>query len=240
MSTTARRLPRGPHRLSRAEVESHQRERILGAMIAAAATKGYGSTTIGDITHRARVSRDTFYEQFANKEACFLAAYDAITGELLDQMVAAGTSEQSYVEGIRQGVRAYLNFWSARPDAARAWALEVMAAGSEALAHREDALRRCASLYRAVAERARAEQPELPTVPDVVSRAIVVAAIELTTQYIREDRVSSLPELEQDVLYLWLMVLAGHEVAARALAAKAATTARWSRRGNPVASVADR
>ena len=73
MSTTTQagieRLPRGPHRLSREQVANHQRERILAAMIAAAGTKGYGSTTIGDITRRARVSRDTFYEQFANKEA---------------------------------------------------------------------------------------------------------------------------------------------------------------------------
>lgn len=222
MSTTAQaataRLPRGPHRLSREQVETHQRERILAAMIAAVGRKGYGSTTIGDITRRARVSRDTFYEQFASKEACFLAAYDAITRELLDQMVAAGTSQPSYVEGMRDGVRAYLKFWSERPDAARLCTLEVMAAGSEALAHREHTLRSFARLYRIVAERARAEQPGLPTVPDVVSRAIVVAAVELTTQYVREDRVSSLPEIESDVLYLWLMVVAGHEVAAAAAA----------------------
>ena len=56
-------------------------------------------------------------------------------------MVAAGTSQPSFVEGIREGVRAYLRFWSGRPDAARAWTLEVMAAGSEALAHRETHLR---------------------------------------------------------------------------------------------------
>jgi AcrR family transcriptional regulator len=92
MSTTAQaatdRLPRGPHRLSRAQVESHQRERILAAMIAVAGTKGYGSTTIRDITRRARVSRDTFYEQFANKEACFLAAYDVTTQRTLEVMAA--------------------------------------------------------------------------------------------------------------------------------------------------------
>ena len=223
MSTTAQagteRLPRGPHRLSREQVENHQRGRIIAAMIAAAGTKGYASTTVGDITRRARVSRDTFYEQFANKEACFLAAYDVTTRELMDQMVAAGTSQPNYVEGIRSGVRAYLRFWSERPDAARVCTLEVMAAGSEALAHRERTLRSFARLYRAFAERARAQQPGLPTVPDVVARAIVVAAGELTTQYIREDRVSSLAELESDALYLWLMVLAGHEVAADAVAA---------------------
>jgi AcrR family transcriptional regulator len=222
MSTTAQaavgRLPRGPHRLSREQVEHHQRERILAAMIAAVGTKGYGATTIGDVTRRARVSRDTFYEQFASKEACFLAAYDATTRELLEQMVIAGTSQPGYIEGIRDGVRAYLKFWGERPDAARACTLEVMAAGPEALTHREHTLRSFERLYRTVVERARAEQPDLPTIPDVVSRAIVVAAVELTSQYVREDRVSSLPELENDVLYLWLMVLAGHEVAATALA----------------------
>jgi AcrR family transcriptional regulator len=222
VSTTAQattdRLPRGPHRLSRAQVENHQRERILAAMIAVAGTQGYGSTTIRDITRRAHVSRDTFYEQFANKEACFVAAYDATTRELLDHMVAVGASQPGYVEGMRHGVRAYLKFWSERPDAARVCTLEVMSAGSVALAHRERTFRSFERLFQAIAEGARAEHPGLPTVPDIVARTIVVGAVELTTQYIREDRVSSLPELESDVLYLWLMVLAGHEVAAAALA----------------------
>ena len=213
---TVDRLPRGPHRLSRGQVESHQRERILSAMVAAAGTKGYGSTTITDITRRARVSRDTFYEQFANKEECFLAAYDAIVHELLQQMVAAGTSEPNYVENMRNGVRAYLSFWSERPDAARVCTLEVVAAGSEALARSEQTLRSFRRLYRDLAEQARAEQPELPAVPDIVARAIVVATLELITDHVREGRVGSLPELESDFLYLWLMGLAGHEVAAAA------------------------
>jgi AcrR family transcriptional regulator len=218
------RLPRGPHRLSREQVENHQRERIIAAMIAAAGTKGYGSTTIGDITRRARVSRDTFYEQFANKEACLLAAYDATTRELLDEMVAAGTSQPNYVEGIRDGVRAYLRFWSERADAARVWSLDILAAGEEALIHRERTLESFTRLFQTIAERAAKQQPGLPTVPDLVARAMVVAAVELTTQYIREDRVSSLPELESDVLYLWLMVLAGHEVAAAAVATTRSST----------------
>jgi AcrR family transcriptional regulator len=213
------RLPRGRHSLSRTQVENHQRERILAAMIAAAGTKGYGATTIGDVTARARVSRDTFYEQFTNKEACFLAAYDTIARQLLDEMVAVGTSQPSYVEGMRDGVRAYLRFFNERPEAARVGTLEVLAAGREGLVHREKTLQSFARLFQTIAERARGEQPELPTVPDIVSRAMVVAALELTTQYVREDRISSLPELESDILYLWLMGLAGHEVAAAALQA---------------------
>jgi AcrR family transcriptional regulator len=202
-------------------------------MIAAAGTKGYGSTTIGDITSRARVSRDTFYEQFANKEQCLLAAYDATTRELLDQMVAAGTSQPSYVEGVRDGVRAYLRFWSERADAARVWSLDILAAGEQALIHRERTLESFTRLFQTLAEQAATEQPGLPTVPDLVARAMVVAGVELTTRYIREGRVNSLPELESDVLYLWLMVLAGHEVAATAVA-------DLERRGPRSPSLADR
>ena len=222
MSTTvqqpADRLPRGPHTLSRDQVVRHQRERMLAAVLAAVGTKGYGSTTIRDITHAARVSRDTFYEQFANKEACFLAAYDETTRELLEQMVTAGTSQPGYVEGMREGVRAYLTFWSERPDAARACMVEATAAGPEARAHRDQTFRSFVRLYRAVVDRARAEQPDLPIVPDIAYRAVIFGAVELTTQYIREDRAGMLPDLEDDVLYLWLMVLAGHDVAAAALA----------------------
>jgi hypothetical protein len=82
-------------------------------------------------------------------------------------------------------------------------------------------MRSFARLYRTFAELARAEHPELPSIPDVVARAIVVGAVELVSQYIREDRVSSLPELESPLLYLWVMVLAGHEVAATATATQA-------------------
>ena len=233
MSTTVQagieRLPRGPHRLSREQVENHQRERIIAAMIAAAGTKGYGSTTIGDITHRARVSRDTFYEQFANKEECFLAAYDATTRELLDR------------DGRRRNEPAELRRGHTRRRARLPQLLERARRRGTRLVARDpggrrggarpprSTLERFTRLFQTVAERARAEQPGLPTVPDLVARAIVVAAVELTTQYIREDRVSSLPELEDDVLYLWLMVLAGHEVAAAAVAAKATTSKRWSR-----------
>lgn len=222
MSTTTQgateRLPRGPHRLSREQVEIHQRERILSALVAAVGTKGYGSTTIGDITRGARVSRDTFYEQFANKEQCFLAAYDTISRELIDAVVAVGTSQPSYVEAVRDGIRAYLRFWSERPDALRVCTLEVMAAGEEALAHREGTLRSFARLFRVIAERAASEQPDLPSVPDIVVRACVLAVLELATEYTRQDRARSLPELENEIVYLWLTGLAGHEVAAAAVA----------------------
>ncbi|HET8672858.1 MAG TPA: helix-turn-helix domain-containing protein, partial [Thermoleophilaceae bacterium] len=82
-------LPRGRHRLTREEVFASQRGRMLDAMARAVAEKGYASTTVRDVIGRARVSRETFYEQFANKEKCFLAALDTAADALLDAMTEA-------------------------------------------------------------------------------------------------------------------------------------------------------
>src|SRR3954451_610367 len=76
-ATVAERLPRGPHGLTREEVAASQRGRLLLAMAGAAAEKGYAHTTVADVIAGAGVSRATFYEHFAGKEDCFVAAFDA-------------------------------------------------------------------------------------------------------------------------------------------------------------------
>ena len=56
----------------------HQRARIHGAMIEAVAQHGYESTSVKQVIGLAGVSRRSFYEQFANKEECFLATFDLV------------------------------------------------------------------------------------------------------------------------------------------------------------------
>jgi AcrR family transcriptional regulator len=89
ISPIYRRLPPGPHRLSRSEVTRHQRTRIHGAMIEAVAEQGYAATSVGRVVALAGVSRRCFYEQFANKEQCFLATFDLLAARGLRRMSAA-------------------------------------------------------------------------------------------------------------------------------------------------------
>ena len=71
------RLPPGRHGLPRDFVVHNQRERLIAGLAEAVAEKGYGGTTIADITRHAAVSRRTFYEHFDGKDECFVAAFDA-------------------------------------------------------------------------------------------------------------------------------------------------------------------
>ena len=72
------------------------------------AEKGYPATTVADVVERAGVSRRTFYEQFQDKEACFLAAYDVGLAVVLGRIQAA-------VEGIPEGLTPPLSGGHPRP-----------------------------------------------------------------------------------------------------------------------------
>src|SRR3954452_22118288 len=57
------------------DARGSQRARLVEGMIQAVAEKGYAAATVADAVKAARVSRGTFYAQFASKEECFLEAY---------------------------------------------------------------------------------------------------------------------------------------------------------------------
>jgi AcrR family transcriptional regulator len=144
-----RALPRGPHRLSRAEVARSQRQRLLDATTEAVAEQGYVKTTVADILARAGVSRATFYEQFADREECFQAAYQA-TAELVADVMAAElermreSGDQDSLARLDRVLGVYLQALQDAPALARVFLVEVYAAGPAAIEQR------CASLERFV------------------------------------------------------------------------------------------
>ena len=81
-----------------------QRERLLDAAIDVVAEKGYAATTIADLTKAAGISRTTFYELFEDKEACFLAAYDAAADVLARRVEVAFESQGAWPERVRAGL----------------------------------------------------------------------------------------------------------------------------------------
>src|SRR3954454_17806727 len=100
MTASFPKLPKGRHAAPPEVVWQSQRGRMLEAMALAVAEKGYGATAVADVIAGAGVSRKTFYEHFTNKEACFLAAYDAGVTLLLaaiNDAVAAATDLLSAV-----------------------------------------------------------------------------------------------------------------------------------------------
>ena len=192
-----RRLPRGSHGLDPSLVAASQRTRLLEAAGRAVAEKGYAAATIEDIVRGAGVSKKTFYEHFADKLDCFLAAYEAASDELFEHVRAAQDAADDWVDRSRAGIHAYLRWLAAEPALARVFLIEIAAAGPEALACRE-------RLRDRYAERMR-ELQETNDVPDELFHAVVAAADDLVVRRLRAGR--NVRELEPVLLDLQLALL---------------------------------
>ena len=112
-------LPRGRHDLAPAEVERHQRARIVAAVAKEMALRGYGDLTVGQIISEARVSRTTFYAQFANKRDAVAAAHETISGRLLEILEEACGRERDWPLKVKAGIEAILDFAGGHPEQAR-------------------------------------------------------------------------------------------------------------------------
>jgi AcrR family transcriptional regulator len=221
MSTSAQTdilpvLPRGRHAAPRIVVRETQRARMLEAMVGAVAEKGFARVAVADVIRRAGVSRKTFYEQFSNKEDCFLAAYDAGVDALLaaiDDALAALAPD--WLAGARRAIEVYLEMMAADPAFARACLIEVLGAGPAALQRRSAVQERFAAQLEAVHRRARADIPEIPSVPPHTFRAAVGAVNELVTAHVLERGAQTLPELTDAILDVHFALLVGRELAQR-------------------------
>ena len=209
-------LPRGRHAAPRDVVRQTQRARMLDAMVQSVAEKGYARVAVADVVERAGVSRKTFYEQFANKEECFVAAYDDGVDRLLAAIDAAlATLAPDWLAAARRAVEVYLDAMAASPAFARAFLIEALGAGPVALARRRAVQDRFAAQLEAVHRRARADIPEIPEVPPHTFRAVVGAVNELVTAHVLERGADTLPELTDAILDVHLALLVGRELAQR-------------------------
>jgi AcrR family transcriptional regulator len=92
--------------------ESATRRRLLEAAEAVFTRKGYGSTTVADVTTVARMGRATFYVYFSSKAEVFRALADDVCAELCAAQDDAGGAEP--LEVWRDAVQAYLLAWTNR------------------------------------------------------------------------------------------------------------------------------
>jgi AcrR family transcriptional regulator len=165
-------------------------------MADAVAEKGYARVAVADVIARAGVSRKTFYEQFANKEECFLAAYDAgvdlLLGAIDDAIEEAGGD---LLTAARAGTEAYLRLLAANPAFARTFLIEVLAAGPEALERRAAVHDRFARQLAAIQGAAGVDER-----PPHVFRACVGAIHELVSDRLLQSGAGELPELLEPIL----------------------------------------
>lgn len=199
MSTGYAPLPRGPHGLPREHVAASQRTRLTAAFTELLAESGYGGVTIGALVKKAGVSRGTFYEHFEDKDACLIAAYDAWAQELISAMLGGIPPGQDWGAFIQGALDGYLGMLGDDPVAARAFMVEMDAAGGVARQRRRDGVHLFATaLAQRHGEYRGATRERLGPLPEEAFLGLALGVRELIREYLEAGK--ALDELRAVVL----------------------------------------
>ncbi len=191
------RLPRGPHRLARKEVARHQRLRMHGAMVEAVAANGYAGTSVKQIIGLAGISRRAFYEQFANKQECFLATFDLIAARgarRVNNAYLAASGEPA--ERLHASLDACTESVCANTKTAGLAIVEAQTAGAMGLVH----LRRASITFERMLSKSFAQAAANDRVPAPVARAIVGGMHGALSMRLSAGRAREVPKLSDDLL----------------------------------------
>jgi AcrR family transcriptional regulator len=200
-------LPRGHHNLSREEVRAAQRTRLLMAMVWVVAERGYAASTVAAVIKRAHISRETFYQHFADKQDCFLTAFDAASNLLISMMEAAlGAPEDPPLQRVDRVLATYLGALAAQPALARTFLIEVYGAGRAAVSRRLAVQERFAV---AIGDVITGGESWGGLDPAFVGRAMVGAVSALVTGCVDAGEYDELPRLRERLVALVAAVVDG-------------------------------
>jgi AcrR family transcriptional regulator len=202
------RLPPGRHGLPRDFVAENQRERLLNGIVEAVAERGYNETTIGRITEAAKISRRTFYEYFASKEECFLAAFAMIDEHVRAAMLKAGDPAEPWPEQVRARLGVLLATLARDGDVARFYLVEPLAAGGELAARYRDAM-------QLLAEAIRPQTGIAEMNVEVRDQALIGGVATLIARRLKAGETEQLTDLLPDLTELVLAPYLGRDEARR-------------------------
>jgi AcrR family transcriptional regulator len=199
-------------------VTSSKRQTILDGMLEAVGAEGYEPTSVRTVLDRTGVYRQAFYDNFADKDDCYLQAYDAGVERVEALMVAAAAGESAWTGKLRAGLGALLDFLDAEPDAGRALVVEVHAAGPQALAKRSAAMGRSyAFLDQAREVAAPAEAP-----PPIAGEGIAAGIHAVIHSRLATGSSDGFRELLPEFMYFAVLPYFGAELASAEMQAASA------------------
>lgn len=194
-------LPRGRHNLSREQVTLIQRQRLLLAMASCVSAKGFAKTSVADVLAEAGVSRETFYQNFADKEACFRTLMTACADTLsllVEQNLADHIGDP--LSRFEHALEVYLGTLAEEVQLANVFHLESLGAGHEIRATRFDVQKR---FVEAVAANF-ADDPGWSALPDpkFACEMLVSAISTMVTEKLALERADELPRLREPIVAL--------------------------------------
>jgi AcrR family transcriptional regulator len=201
-----RRRGRRPRSFEERQAVAHPPERVLRALAAIVAERGYQATTVAEVVKRAGTSQRVFYGHFESKEEAFLSALDSGSAQMLAAVLPAFRRAHSWEESVRAAYEAMFSFGIEEPEYTQLGAVEMYTVGSKALETRDKVMEGLEALLAPGYELA-------PQTPPIAAEAIGGAIFALIHNQVKTHGPESMPELAPSATYLTLAPFIGAEAA---------------------------
>jgi AcrR family transcriptional regulator len=197
--------------------EELQRARIVRAMAEEMAARADPhAVTVADVVARAGVSRRAFYELYADREDCFLAAFELGLQLAAAEMYAAYTREARWQDGVRAALAELLGLLDREPALARLCIVYALGGGARVLQRRLEAI----GVLCEYIDRGRLEGSGRTDPPEVAAEGVVGAVLAvLHTRLLASPRKGAGPltELLGPLMHVILLPYMGAAKAGREL-----------------------
>ncbi|MGH7690290.1 MAG: hypothetical protein ACREN3_11855 [Gemmatimonadaceae bacterium] len=205
-----------------------QRARLLGAAVAVVDELGWSGAVTTNVCARARVSRRTFYDLFANREDCLLAALEDALARIEAEIRAAGVEGLPWRERMRMGLWTVLCFFDREPALARVCVVQSARGGARVLEYRDEVLARLAEL---IAEGADEGSRGRVCPPPLVAEGLAGAALSILYTRLRRGDRAPLGDLLGELMGMLVLPYLGPAAASRERARSAPAPSRAAARG---------
>ncbi len=209
-SPRALSLPSGRRALPAVFVARHQRARIREAIVTLAAKEGLESVSVRDISTHAGISRDTYTQHFADKDAAVRAAYDDAFVELFASSWYAAAEHTDWSAEVAAALTALLQFAAAEPELARFGLVDARSAGRTTAEQIDASYGAFAGLLARGHNATGAHK-----VGALVPYALAGGIASLVGAWIVDDRAAELPALAPQLTYVVLTPFLGEARARR-------------------------
>lgn len=190
-------------------VDSPKRQRILEGMLDVVGERGYETASVRMVLDSTGLYRQAFYDNFADKDVCYLEALDLGIAQMETVARDAASPEEGWRRRLRAGLGALLNALEADPGLGRALVVEVHAAGQQALERRSEAMKRITDFI----DSARHETAGGEAPPPIAAEGIVAGMHAVVHAKLAAGDESGFRDLLPDFMYFAALPYFGAEIA---------------------------
>ncbi len=156
------------------------RRRLLDALSDSISDLGYANTTVAEIVRRARASRRTFYQHFADREAALVALLTDTNAATVQEISVAVDPAAPWQTQIRQAIDAWIRRSESHPALTLSWIRDVPALGVAARDLQRDAMHAFIVLVQTLSNTAELRQAGIDPVPRERAIMLIGGLRELT------------------------------------------------------------